>query len=168
MRTANGVLRVLGGLALLAALLPAQVVGTVALAAPSATRNPNWGELTATAKLGIALPSVPHALFLWNFGGASFDRLQSQNGGAVETGLETWISLARRPALSFGPLLIAEAAIGRRFGEGLHGYTAVGIGAGWSWGSWVPFVEYRRRAGFHPASPVDHQIVIGVHYILFG
>ncbi len=167
-RLNKAILRALGAGVLLAALLPAQIVGTLAVAAPSATRNPNWAELAATAKLGIALPSAPHTLVLWNFAGAGFDRLARQNGGALETGLEAWISLARRPALSFGPLLILEAAVGRRFGEGLHGYTAVGIGAGWSWGSWVPFVEYRRRAGFHATSPVDHQIVVGVHYILFG
>lgn len=168
MRAANYGVRVLGGLLLAAALLPAQVVGTLSVAAPSATRNPDWAQLAVSAKLGIALPSAPHALVLWNFGGASFDREQRLNGGALETGLETWISLARRPALSFGPLLIAEAALGRRFGEGLHGYAAVGIGAGWSWGSWVPYVEYRRRAGFHANSPVEHQIVVGVHYVIFG
>jgi hypothetical protein len=161
-------LRVAGALVLAAALLPAQIVGTLAVSAPSATRDPKWSQLSGMAKLGIALPSAPHALFLWNFAGASYDREQRLNGGALETGLEAWISLARRPALSFGPVLIAEAALGRRFGEGLHGYEAVGIGAGWSWGAWVPYVEYRRRAGFHPDSPVDHQIVLGVHYILFG
>jgi hypothetical protein len=168
MRAARFWARVLGGLWLAAVFAPAQVVGTLAVSAPSATRNPDWQQLGATAKLGIALPSAPHTLVLWNFAGASFDREQRQNGGALETGLEAWISLARRPALSFGPLLIAEAALGRRFGEGLHGYEAVGIGAGWSFGSWVPFVEYRRRAGFHPASPVDHQLVLGFHYVLFG
>ncbi|HUX67635.1 MAG TPA: hypothetical protein VMV31_09110 [Terriglobales bacterium] len=151
----------------LAASLPAQIVSTFALGAPSRAKIQGT-DLQVVGKLGIALPPQPHLLLLWNFAGASYDRFRGHDGAALETGLEAWISPARRPAQSWGPLLLAEAALGRRFGPGLHGYQALGIGAGWSLGDWIPFVEFRRRASFHPGQPVDHQILVGIHFILFG
>lgn len=152
---------------LLTAALPAQVVATMALGAPSGP-NPNFATASAMAKVGIALPSAPHLLPLWNFAGAGFDRIAGQNGGALETGLALWVSPALRPAQSHAPLLILEAGLGRRWGTGLHGYTAVGVGAGWSLGDWVPYIEFRRRASFYAGRPTFHQILIGFHFILFG
>ena len=151
----------------LAGLLPAQIVASGAVALPS--RAPFSGDdLQAGGRVGLALPPAPHVLALWNLAGVTFDRDQQHNGAALETGLEVWLSPARRPAQSWAPLLIGEAALGRRWGTGLHGYESLGIGFGWSLGNWAPYAEYRRRAGFHAASPVEHAIVIGVHFILFG
>lgn len=145
----------------------AQVVLTVSGGVPSEA-NPHFQTASAGAKLGIALPSAPHLLLLWNFAGLSWDRLAGHNGGSYETGLEAWFSPRARPAQSFGPVVMGEAALGRRWGTGLHGFTTLGLGAGWSWGDWVPYVEYRRRASFHAGRPLDHQVVIGVHFIVFG
>ncbi|HVA64653.1 MAG TPA: hypothetical protein VNF74_13085 [Terriglobales bacterium] len=153
--------------AALAAPLSAQIVSTFAFGAPSRAKI-QGSDLQVAGKLGVALPPTPHLLLLWNLAGAGFDRFQGHNGAALETGLEAWVSPARRPAQSWGPLLLAEAALGRRFGVGLHGYQALGIGAGWSLGDWVPYLEFRRRASFHAGQPVDHQILIGVHFVLFG
>lgn len=152
----------------LAAALSAQIVAGAALAAPSRTHNAELQDFSAGGKLGIALPAAPHLLVLWNMVGLGYDRLQAHSGVAAETGLEAWLSPALRPALSHGPLLLGEAAVGRRFGTGLHGYTTLGAGVGWSRGEWAPYAEYRRRSGFHAASPVVHEIVVGVHFILFG
>lgn len=153
---------------LLAASLPAQVVASGFLAAPSRTDNAELQDFSAGGNLGIALPAAPHILPLWNLAGMSFDRVQARNGGSLQTGLEAWVSPALRPAQSHGPMLLGEAAVGRRFGYGLHGYSLVGAGAGWSLGDWVPYVEFRRRAGFSAAGPVEHELVIGLHFILFG
>jgi len=153
---------------LLAGALSAQVVLTAAAGGPSANRTPDFGTFSAFAKLGIALPPAPHLLVLWNFAGAGWDRLQARNGASLESGIEAWLSPARRAAQSHGPLLLTEAALGHRFGSGLHGYASLGIGGGWSIGDWVPFAEFRRRASFHAGRPVDHQIVVGIHFVLFG
>jgi len=155
--------------ALLSALaLPAQVVLSGAVGAPTANRAPDSRTFSGFAKLGIALPPAPHLLLLWNMVGVGFDRLEARNGVSVESGFEAWVSPSARPAQSHGPLLLTEAALGRRFGEGLHGYASFGIGGGWSIGDWVPYAEFRRRSSFHAGRPVDHQIVIGIHFVLFG
>jgi len=152
---------------LLATGLSAQIVASVNGSVP-ATANAHLATAAAGAKLGIALPAAPHLLLLWNFAGLSFDRLQQRNGGSVETGLEAWLSPSAHPEQSHGPLLLGEALVGRRFGVGRHGFTGLGGGVGWSLGNWLPYVEYRRRNGFHSGSPVDRQIVIGLHFVLFG
>lgn len=145
-----------------------QVVVSGQVTAPAAKSNPHLAEFSAGAKLGIALPSAPHVLLLWNMAGLSYDRWQARGGASLETGVEAWLSPASRPALSWGPLILAEAAIGRRWGTGLHGYTAIGAGAGWSFGSWVPYAEYRRRLGFHRGREAEDEMVVGVHFNLFG
>lgn len=154
------------GAGLLAAAA-AQIVVSGYGGAPSEA-NPRFRTASVGAQLGIALPTVPHVQWTWNFVGLSWDRLQSHSGGSLTTGVEAWVSLHRRPAQSFGPLLIGEAGLGRRWGIGLHGFSSVGAGAGWSWGDWVPYIEFRRRAGFHAGGPVDHQVLIGLHFIVFG
>ncbi|MGH9485508.1 MAG: hypothetical protein ACRD1F_10665 [Terriglobales bacterium] len=118
--------------------------------------------------IGVALPPVPHVLFLWDMASLGYDRQSGHNGGSLGTGLEVWVSPSLRPAQSWGPLLLGEVALGRRFGTGLHGYTALGAGLGWSLGDWVPYVEYRYRTSFHAHRPVDRQIVVGVKFVLFG
>lgn len=154
--------------ALLAAGLSAQVIATGDGSVPAAAANPHLATATAGAALGIALPGAPHLLLVWNFAGVNFDRLQQHNGVSMQTGLEAWISPAAHPVQSHAPLLLGEALIGRRFGVGRHGFTGFGAGVGWSLGDWVPYVEFRRRDGFHSASPVDRQVVIGLHFVLFG
>lgn len=154
------------GLALFAAT-SAQVILNAYGGAPSEA-NPHFRTASAGAQLGIALPTVPHLQWTWNFAGLNWDRLAGHNGGSLTTGLEAWVSPHARPAQSFGPLLIGEAGLGRRWGWGLHGFTSLGVGAGWSWGDWVPYIEFRRRASFHSGRPVDHQVLIGLHFILFG
>lgn len=148
--------------------LPAQIVATGSFGFPAQATNPHLANAMLTGKLGIALPPVPHTLLLWNLVGVSYDRQQEEAGASLETGLELWLSPARRPVQSHSPLLLAEAAVGRRWGPGLHGYKALGAGLGWSLGDWVPYAEYRRRTSFHAGRPVDNQIVIGVHFVLFG
>jgi hypothetical protein len=152
---------------LLAVVVPAQIVATAAVGAPDGS-NPHFGTGSALGQIGIALPAIPHVLPLWNMAGLSYDRIEGQGGGSIQTGLETWVSPAAHPAQSWSPLLLAEVALGRRWGDGLHGYSAEGLGVGWSLGDWVPFVEFRRRSGFHAASPTEHEIVVGVKFILFS
>ncbi|MGH9468516.1 MAG: hypothetical protein ACRD1Y_14285 [Terriglobales bacterium] len=160
-------LRLLFLLAALPLALSAQIVvsGSAGLLA-----NPHQPHQLgrAAVKLGIALPPVPHLLLLWNVASVALDRQAGNNAPALGTSLEAWLSPARRPAESWGPLLLAEVAVGHRWGTGPHGYTALGLGAGWSLGNWVPYVEYRRRTFFHSGSVPDHQIVVGLKFILFG
>lgn len=163
--------KILAGAALALAMvstLPAQVLATGAFGFPARTANPHFANTSATGKLGLSLPPVPHALVMWNFLGLGFDRQLQQPGASLETGLELWLSPARHPVQSHSPLVMAEAAVGRRWGQGLHGYKAVGAGVGWSLGNWVPFAEFRRRTSFHAGRPVDNQILIGLHFVLFG
>lgn len=154
-------------LAAFALALPAQVVASGSLGV-----HANRGEAHTIGRVAgsvaIALPPLPHALFLWNIASAGFDRQQNHNGGSIGTGLELWLSPALRPAESWGPLVLGEVAVGRRFGLGLHGYTAVGGGVGWSLGDWIPYVEFRRRISFHPHRPGDDQVIVGLKFILFG
>ncbi|HEY8056492.1 MAG TPA: hypothetical protein VIE13_11340 [Terriglobales bacterium] len=153
---------------LLSSGLPAQVLATGTFGFPAQSTNPRFANAAASGKLGISLPPVPHALVMWNFLGLGYDRQLQQSGASLETGLEAWISPVERPVQSHSPLLLAEVAVGRRWGLGLHGYKAVGAGVGWSLGNWVPYVEYRHRTSFHAGRPVDNQILIGVHFVLFG
>lgn len=152
----------------LAVALPAQILATGTFGFPAHISNPHFANASANGKLGISLPPVPHALLMWNFLGVGFDRQLQQPGASLESGLEVWLSPARHPVQSHSPFVLAEAALGRRWGQGLHGYTAVGAGVGWSLGNWAPFAEYRRRTSFHAGRPVDNQILIGVHFVLFG
>lgn len=147
--------------------LPAQVVASFNVGAPSHA-NPHFETFSAGARVGIALPPVPHLLVMWNLADIGMDRLARQPGVSLATGLEVWLSPARRPAQSHLPLLLAEVGIGRRWGKGLHGFTTWGAGAGWSLGDWVPYAEYRRRVSFHPGRPRDNEVLLGVKYILFG
>ncbi len=159
---------VLAAVLLVALAAPAQVLISGQVSAPVAKPNPHLAEFSAGAKLGLALPSAPHLLVLWNMAGVSYNRWQGRAGVSLETGLEAWFSPTARPALSWGPVILGEAAVGRRWGVGLHGYTAVGAGVGWSFGSWVPYVEYRRRLGFHRGRQAEDEMTVGVHFILFG
>jgi len=159
---------ILAAVTLLFLAASAQIVASGSVGAPTSFNDPHLATASANAKIGIALPGAPHFQFLWNMAGLDFDRMQRRNGGSIETGLEAWISPARRPAQSHGPLLLADAGLGRRFGTGLHGFTAVGLGAGWSIGDWIPFVEFRRRASFDAGRPDDRQYLVGVKFILFG
>ncbi|HET9784065.1 MAG TPA: hypothetical protein VFP94_03790 [Terriglobales bacterium] len=153
---------------LCSSMLPAQILASGTFGFPAQSSNPHLANATAMGKLGISLPPVPHALVMWNILGLGFDRWQQQPGASLETGMEVWLSPARRPVQSHSPLVLAEAALGRRWGQGLHGYKAIGAGLGWSLGDWVPYAEYRRRTSFHAGRPVDNQILIGVHFVLFG
>lgn len=160
----------LGLLLALLLSLPAagQIVAGVSLGVPTPRPFAGPGTFAASGDLGIALPSAPHLLVFWDMARLGFDRLQGYNGASIATGFTAWISPAAHPAQSHAPLLLAEAGIGRRFGFGLHGFTTVGIGAGWSLGDWVPYVEYQRREGFHPGRQVQDRLVIGVRFIVFG
>lgn len=146
---------------------PAQIIATGAAGVLA-----NHGQARqigrVAAKIGIALPPVPHLLLLWDIASVGLDRQPGHGGAALATGLEAWLSPALRPAQSWGPVLLGEADLGRRWGVGLHGYTAVGAGAGWSLGDWVPYVEFRRRTSFHAGRPVDRQIVVGLKFVVFG
>ena len=150
------------------AALPAQVVAGFSLGVPAAGHNPHLGTISLQGRAGVALPPVPHVMVMWDLISVGFDRLQRQNAASIGTGLEAWISPAVHPALSHGPLILAEAGVGRRFGAGLHGFTSIGAGLGWSLGDAVPYVEYRRRLGFHAGRVPDQQILIGIHFVLFG
>lgn len=160
-----------GALALVVAalvgVLPAQIVASASVGGPSHD-NPHFNTASVQARLGIALPSAPHLLLMWNFAEVGVDRLAGQAGASVATSVEAWVSPVAHPALSHTPLVLAEAGVGRRWGQGLHGFTVLGVGAGWSLGEWIPFAEYRRRASFHPGRPSDHEVLLGVKFILFG
>lgn len=145
----------------------AQIVATAAVGVLANSGQPRQVGRVA-AKIGIALPPVPHLLLLWDIASVGLDREPGHGGAALGTGVEAWLSPGLRPAQSWGPLLLGEADIGRRWGAGLHGYMAVGAGAGWSLDDWVPYVEYRRRTSFHSGRPVDHQWVVGLKFVLFG
>ena len=154
--------------AALSTALPAQVVASASVGFPASGNNPHWSTASAQAGVGVALPPLPHLMVMWNLAKFGFDRINRRDGGFVATGLEAWLSPSLRPALSHGPLLLGEADLGRRFGPGLHGFTSVGAGVGWSFGDWVPYMEFRRRLGFHVGRQADQQVLIGVHYVLFG
>lgn len=154
-------------LAAFALALPAQVVAGGSLGVHVNRGEPHTVGRVA-GSIAVALPPLPHALFLWNIASLGFDREQNHNGGSIATGLELWLSPSLRPAESWGPLVLGEVALGRRFGLGLHGYTAVGGGVGWSLRDWIPYVEFRRRVSFHPHRPGDNQVLVGLKFILFG
>ncbi|MGH9476468.1 MAG: hypothetical protein ACRD1C_09050 [Terriglobales bacterium] len=151
----------------LAAAASAQVVAGGAVGVLANPHEPRQVG-RAAAKVAIALPPVPHLLLLWNIVSVGLDRQPGSTGAALGTGLEAWLSPSLRPAQSWGPILLGEVALGRRWGTGLHGYKTVGAGVGWSLGDVVPYLEYRRRTSFHAGRGVDHQVVVGVQYILFG
>ena len=148
--------------------LPAQIIVTGALGLPAKASNPHLSTLSARVGFGVALPPVPHLTVFWNLASLGYDRLQAQNGASISTAFEAWVSPAFRPAQSFGPLLIGEAGVGRRFGLGLHGFTTLGAGLGWSLGDWIPYVEFRRRTSFHSGRPHDNEVLVGVHFMVFG
>ncbi|MGH9486512.1 MAG: hypothetical protein ACRD04_02840 [Terriglobales bacterium] len=154
-------------LALSSAALPAQIVASGAVGAHVHAQAPDTLG-TVQAQLGVALPPLPHVLLLWNLAQFGYDPFPASHGVSLATGLEVWLSPSLRPAQSWGPLLLGDVAIGRRWGLGLHGFTDLGVGAGWSLGNWVPYLEFRRRSSFHAGRPVDRQVLVGVKFVLFG
>jgi len=146
---------------------PAQIVASMSMGAPSHA-NPHFNTASADARVGIALPPVPHLMLMWNLADLGVDRIARQGGVSIGTGVEAWFSPAARPAQSHLPLVLAEAGVGRRWGMGLHGFTVLGVGVGWSIGDWVPYLEFRRRSAFHSGRPHDDEVLLGVKFVLFG
>src|SRR6185437_7895600 len=94
---------------------PAQIVASMSMGAPSHA-NPHFNTASADARVGVALPPVPHLMLMWNLADLGVDRIARQGGVSIGTGVEAWLSPAARPAQSHLPLVLTEAGVGRRWG----------------------------------------------------